>query len=118
VAFGVLVVTRAHDDAIPEAALRLVEDVAQRVARALFNCEEAVNSGGGGGGAGGVTDTGLPEVMRDRLAGLSFVLEAIEALPRPALAPDQDRRYTEIAKHVATLEAQVQEFLTGHGGGR
>jgi hypothetical protein len=114
VAFGALVVARAHDDALAEATVELVEEVAQRVARALFNCEEAVTSGNTDSAG---ADAGLPEAIRGRLAALALVLEAIEALPKPPLSADDDRWYHEIAQQAATLEATMQGFLTGQGGG-
>jgi hypothetical protein len=118
VAFGVLLIAGAPEDPISDATVQFLEDVAQRVARALFNSEEAVSSGGGGPDQDDIGDNGVPVSVRDKLTALSFVLEALEAMPTPRLNADHDRRYREITQHVAALDAQVNQFLTGRGGGR
>jgi hypothetical protein len=114
VAFGAMVVIGSGPDGLPGTTVSLVEDVAQRVARALLNCEEAATSAPPVSGAG----DGLPPAIRDRLAALSFVLEAIEAPPRPQLQGEQQRQYAEITAGAARLQAQVAGLLTGSGGAR
>jgi GAF domain-containing protein len=113
VAFGALVVIGSRADGLPATTVSLVEDVAQRVARALLNCEEAASS------APPAPDgDGLPRPVRDRLAALSFVLEAIEAPPRAPLQGDQQRQYAQITAAAARLQDQVAGLLGGPGGAR
>jgi hypothetical protein len=109
VAFGAIFIAGPHNEAVGDATVHLLEEVAQRVARALFNCEEAASSAATGG-------NGLPAALRDRLGALSFVLGGIQASTGLLLAPEDERKYTDIAQQAVTLHARIDDFLTGRGG--
>ena len=118
VAFGTILVTRTHGDALPDATVSLVEEVAKRVARALLNCEEAASTGdssehGDSSPDDGSSDNGVPTPIRDRLGALSFLLGVIESPTGPRLPADQGRRYAEIVARAAKLQTEVTEFLNG-----
>jgi hypothetical protein len=106
VVFGAVLVTSASDGSLPDHGAALVQDVAERVARALFNCEEVAGNSGPG-------DDGLPVAIRDRLGAVAVVLATLDGLSRPALTPEQERHYQLIERQAEELRSAVQRFLAG-----
>jgi hypothetical protein len=111
VAFGALVVVRAEAEPVASRLLSLLEDVAHRVARALYNCEEAAGNAPTG-------EAGIPEGLRSQLGAVAIVLGAMQGGPSPALGTDQIHAYQQITQQAAVLAAQVERFLNGHGSAR
>jgi GAF domain-containing protein len=108
VAFGALFIAQPLSDTLDPSAQALAEAVAERLARALFNCEEAANSGSS-------SDDQLPDPIRDRLGAVALVLGAVDAATASGLAPDQLREYQSIVEQAAVLQSQLERFLTGRG---
>jgi hypothetical protein len=110
VVFGAVLVAQDRGEPFPSELETLVADVGQRIGRALRNCEEVASSAGAG-------DGGLPPAVRDGLGALSVVLGAVEGMPAPALAADQNREYRLIAGQAAELRSLIAGFLAGQLGG-